>query len=294
MQIPQNSSQQSHEVESHGEEQTFSQWARKRLELYQSIEQQTQSSIAQTLQLAADFTSRMEEDANRILSRYHHERAELQSQVDNLQREINELQDTMERERQEQKARLAIEQQQMTRTLEKQQNAAMSTREKLLRDAYAERDRVVSETQQLSAHLADLQHALQGILGGSRSTTTSLLSAHSTAQTEVEDAEEAEAVEEAEATEDAEAVEEHEPGILLIIEEVDSFILASEVMDRFEQNEAIDEVTLVQYEQNTLRLAVQHIEGESIDRIVDDIFGSALEVVERDQHTIRLIYRGNG
>lgn len=158
---------------------------------------------------------------------------------------------------------------------------------------------MLAETQQLmSTRLADLQSAMQNLFGSSRSGPASDRAAQrieepeeAEARGEVEEPQEPEEREESDEPQESTTEHEPEPGILLIIEDVDSFILASEIMDRFEQSESIAEVTLVQYEQNALRLSVQPLDHESVEHIIHELFGSTLEVLEQDHYTCTLVYQ---
>ncbi|HYN90188.1 MAG TPA: hypothetical protein VER55_16755 [Ardenticatenaceae bacterium] len=152
-------------------------WIGERVRFYQTMNQQFGAGIAQLGQMAADITARMEEEANRLLTHYREQR----------EAELAGL-DAARRERQQQDAELAVLRQQTTVEIEEQRAAAQAERDRLLRDAhaerdrvleetrnerdrllgdtYAERDRVLEETRRLSTQLAQLQQALQNLLGG--------------------------------------------------------------------------------------------------------------------------------
>ena len=58
------------------DEQRFGEWIGKRLEIYQTLEQQIQTAINQTVQFASELTRRMEDDTDRLLARYRQQRQE--------------------------------------------------------------------------------------------------------------------------------------------------------------------------------------------------------------------------
>lgn len=429
------------------DEQTFSGWAQERFALYQKIEQQTQESIAHTLQLASDLTTQMENEAGRLLSRYQQEREMLQRQLDDLRREMGDVRVTMARERQEhaehladmrrqEKDALAKEREQALAAIEHEKELARQEQEHLLQEAHQERDKVVVETQQWNAKLTELRQSLQGLLqqgllqpidqslpvppslepaaaelpltsptdvphrehppeatdtlaeavhssdipdtssvpnvpedttqskqGPSfsldeepstdePSTAFSVDSSETAAEQDesppaeqdvgpsldapppplspVEQAEthHAEAVEPAvgpavepaepsntknrdnesgtsdademaEMGETAEAIgeesaiakEDLKGAYWLIVEGVKSFILASELMDRFERNTSIEGVMLSQYEQNTLHLTIQHCHGGSLEEIVHEQF-SDLHILDSDSTSLRVHFQG--
>lgn len=157
-------------------EQTFQAWSSRRLELYRETEQRVQAGVTHMLRLASELTMKMEEETERLLSRYQREREEYQHEIGTLRDEIQQVREHMERERQEHQSRLRQERQQhemeltqqrqqVMSTIERQMSEAKAQRERLLRDAYAERDRVLEETRQWSTRLSALQQSLQGLLG---------------------------------------------------------------------------------------------------------------------------------
>jgi DNA repair exonuclease SbcCD ATPase subunit len=286
------------------DEQSFSQWARKRFDLYQEVEQQAQSSIAHTLQLASEFSSRMEEEINQLLTRYHQERDELQSELESLQRQIQELRVTMSperqehieelaRQRQQEKTRIAQERQQAVESAEEQVEAARAEREQILHEAYAERDsvlaerdkslaerdRVLIETRQLSGRLADLQQGLQGLLGSVHTAAGQVQQSLPTLVTTPAPQEPSASPPPA--------------SIVLVVEGIKDIIQANDLLDTLEEHPDIgqDGVHLEKLDQGTLELTIEQIDDETLESILRHQFSEMLEILETDRNTIWLRYR---
>jgi hypothetical protein len=302
------------------DEQVFNQWANQRFALYQQMEQQIQAGIAQTLQVASEFTTRMEAETDQLLARYRQQRAEQEAQLDTLHQEMRSLQEQMAKERQahnetlakarqQGEALLAQQHRQALTAIEKQRAAAMAEREQILRDAYTERDRVLAETRQLSTRLAELQHALQGLLGAVTpmsaptqplaepqhntnsappSTETDLRYASTQPQAPPAPQPEPTASDGAAsaASEDTPVLEER--GIRLAIENIDNFTSASRLIDKFEQSRAIEEVNLVEFEEGTLLLFIRHTPETTVENVLREEFNNMLEFVEVMPDLIRL------
>jgi hypothetical protein len=286
-------------TEANSEEiQTFSQWSSQRFEVYQQVEQQAQSSITQILQLARDLTTRMEEEAGQLLARYQQERSTLQTEVEDLRYELHTLQQEKARTIQEQEQ---VQQQlEQTRTqIETERKEALAERQQILQNAYAERDRILAEAYQFVQKLV----GEEGRTIPQQEPSARPFSALPAQQSPVYHPPVGEAEEEptnayqSEYTDgepqdgDDSIQQQSEDGYSLIIEGVESFILASELIDRFEENPYTEGVTLTQYEQRTLQLAVQHIEDASLEEIVRSEFHDTLEMVDRVGNTLKLRYK---
>ncbi len=282
-------------TEANSEEiQTFSRWSSQRFEVYQQVEQQAQSSITQILQLARDLTTRMEEEAGQLLARYQQERSTLQTEVEDLRYELHTLQQEKARTVQEQEQ---VQQQlEQTRTqIETERKEALAERQQILQNAYAERDRILAEAYQFVQKLVGEEGrttSQQQPTARPFSTLTpqqSSVSPQSFEESQTGDTSEYQP--EYTDGELSEGTEQQEDGYSLIIEGVESFILASELIDRFEENPYTEGVTLTQYEQRILQLAVQHIEAASLEEIVRTEFHDTLEMVDHVGNTLKLRYK---
>jgi hypothetical protein len=310
----------------HVDEQIFSQWASKRLALYQAMEQQAQVSIAQIMQGASELTVRMEAETTQLLERYRQEREAQQAQAEALRQELDTLraqiaqerqahaellatqrqqeEERLAQQRQQEEERLAQQRQQASAEIEKQLTNAKAERAQILNAAHAERDSVVAETRRLSVRLAELQQALQSLLGvvpaaletkqpaPAVSTETTRLSPVAplaepapmprptvVVPTAIIAAEENGST----AGDDAELA-----SLRLIVEDVKSFTSASDLIDRLEQSQTITDVNLLQYEEETLLLSVRQIGDSSVKTMIENDLSDALEMVEMDHDTIRL------
>jgi hypothetical protein len=303
------------------DEQVFNQWANQRFALYQQMEQQIQAGIAQTLQVASEFTTRMEAETDQLLARYRQQRSEQEAQLDTLHQEMRSLQEQMAKERQahnetlakarqQGEALLAQQHRQALTAIEKQRAAATAEREQILRDAYTERDRVLAETRQLSTRLAELQQALQGLLGAVApmsaptqpltelqhntnsappSAATDLRYAAAQAQAAPAPSQpEASALDGAASAESEDTPMPEERGIRLAIENIDNFTSASRLIDKFEQSRAIEEVNLVEFEEGTLLLFIRHTPETTVENVLREEFNNTLEFVEVMPDLIRL------
>lgn len=356
MQTPENSAPTSVETSttetSTTEAQTFRQWSTKRFEIYQHLEHQAQSSIANVIALVQDFAAQMETESAQLLTKYHQERSQIQAELEALRREVQGLQ--------QDKARLTTECEQARDSIATYRQAALSEREKIMSDAYAERDRVLAEVQQIvlqqigqgifRAHKpptepipSAVQHPSDDHAPYAAATTTTPTETHakgdephaqedtdrkhepvhgedsppqpasngvgapmpdqtkekeqpaeapvqkeSPADSDDEPATDEPATDEP-ATDEAEQEEHHD--IRLIIEGVESFILASELIDSFESCAVIEGVNLTQYEQSILQLSVQNIVGESIEDVIHNEFGESFDILEVEDDAVRLRYR---
>jgi hypothetical protein len=299
----------------HVDEQIFSQWASKRLALYQAMEQQAQASIAQIMQGASELTVRMEAETTQLLERYRQEREAQQAQAEALRQELDTLRAQIAQERQahaeqlatqrqQEEVRLAQQRQQTSAEIEKQLTNAKAERAQILNAAHAERDSVVAETRRLSVRLAELQQALQSLLGVVPAALETkqpapTVSAETTRLSPVAPLAEPApmpkpavavptaiiAAEENGSTAGADA--EH-ASLRLIVEDVKSFTSASDLIDRLEQSQTITDVNLLQYEEETLLLSVRQIGDSSVETMIENDLSDALEMVEMDHDTIRL------
>ncbi|MBU6333184.1 MAG: hypothetical protein KGS47_02175 [Chloroflexi bacterium] len=175
------------------DEQRFSEWAHKRLSLYQTVDQQIQARIEQAVQFASTLTRQMEQEAELLLGRYREMRLEQQNARDLLVKEIADLraqsaqeraaataeinqmriqaQAEMQQLRQHTEAELARREaeaqsrithdlQQAEADLNAMRQQAETEVAQMLQDAYEERDRLRTETRSLSDRLAGLQRSL--------------------------------------------------------------------------------------------------------------------------------------
>lgn len=333
------------------EAQTFRQWSTKRFEIYQNLEQQAQSSIANVIALVQDFAAQMETESAQLLTRYHQERSQIQAELEALRREVQGLQ--------QDKARLTTECEHARDSIATYRQAALSERDKIMSDAYAERDRVLAEVQQIvlqqigqgmfrvqkpptepippavqhptddhapfaaAAMPTETQvveephtkgeepHAREGIdrkhepvreedsppqpasNGVGAPMPDQAEEKEQPAEVPVQDEQPAD-VDEEPTTDEAitdEAEQEDHRDIRLIIEGVESFILASELIDSFESCDVIEGVNLTQYEQSILQLSVQNIVGESIEDVIHTEFGESFDILAVEDDGVRLRYR---
>jgi hypothetical protein len=263
----------------------------------------------------------MEAETDQLLARYRQQRAEQEAQLDTLHQEMRSLQEQMAKERQahnetlakarqQGEALLAQQHRQALAAIEKQRAAAMAEREQILRDAYTERDRVLAETRQLSTRLAELQQALQGLLGVVTPMSApaqplaepqhNTNSAPPIPETEMRNAStppqappapsqpEASASDGAASAESADSAVPEERGIRLAIENIDNFTSASRLIDKFEQSRAIEEVNLVEFEEGTLLLSIRHTPETTLENVLRGEFNKTLEFVEVTPDLIRL------
>lgn len=290
---------------------TFSQWSNRRFEIYQQVEEQSQEQVAHILQLARELTMKMEEEAAQLLTRYQNERSSVQAQIDEARQHVQQLQ--------QEKDQLERECQQAKEAIEEHRKTARKEREHIIQEAYAERDRILTEAHKFVQRLvgqrfsyspeklsATIKKAAEE--GGAEYADMHMHASHSTRMTaheaEAFDEVEDEYPEEAAATDDegkakpsaarrqvatSEATVE---GMWhLIIEGVESFILASELIDRFEEHELTEGVNLSQYEQKTLQLSIQQLHEGTIEQLIREEFEDTLEILDVDSNMVWLRYR---
>lgn len=171
-------------------EQLFRQWATRRLALYQDLGQQVQMTVTDLLQLASEFTIRMEEETNQLIGQFRQEEGESQSRVEAMRREMDalrqamgeeqqahfnrlrnqqqQLQDEMGQMRQEHDAILAQQRQEHDETVAQQREELAQLRqeqeEELTRQRDQERESIAQQRQQQEDELAQLrQRALNAM-----------------------------------------------------------------------------------------------------------------------------------
>ncbi len=273
--------------------QTFQGWATRRLELYREIEQQVQTSIAHSLQLASEFTVQMEQETERLLAYYQREREEHLQQIEQLSQQLQNLratieqgqqshQETLRQERAQHDRELNQERVRAMQTIERQMAEANTQRERMLRDAYTERDRVVEETRLLSARLHTLQQSLQGLLGSvappppadSPSTSTIATMPPAPPQRPAPPA----------------PPPDPQPYTTLEIHDVPGIEQASEIMDRCEQHHQIDTMELVSYEQGVLLLKLHHASDMMLASLLHEEFADLVEIVRTNENGAQTIW----
>ncbi len=160
-------------------EPVFRQWATRRLTLYQDLGRHVQSTVTDLLQLASEFTVRMEEETNQLVERYRREQAQVEAQVEGMRREMDELRVQMDQEYQAHMERLRGAQQQqeeaLARTRQQEEEDLARQREELARQRRDqedeltrqrddERDSLARQRQQQEDELAQLrQRALNAM-----------------------------------------------------------------------------------------------------------------------------------
>lgn len=299
-------------VESNSTEiETFSQWSNRRFEIYQQVEEQSQEQVAHILQLARELTMKMEEEAAQLLTRYQNERSAVQAQIDEARQHVQQLQ--------QEKDQLERECQQAKEAIEEHRKTARKEREHIIQEAYAERDRILTEAHKFVQRLVGQRFSYspeklsatikKAAEEGGGAEYADMHASHSTRLT----AHEAEAFDEVEDeyTEEAAAADDEgsakpsaarrqvatseataDDGVLhLIIEGVESFILASELIDRFEEHSLTEGVNLSQYEQKTLQLSIQQLHEGTIEQLIREEFRDTLEILDVDGNMVWLRYR---
>lgn len=337
----------SHEV-SPEEEQRFSEWIQKRLSLHQMMEQQVQASIKQTVHFGSEFTKQLEEETERLMARYRRQRLDQLQLRDALRQEVSELRTALADERRLHDASLAqarsqaeseIAQawRQFETEIGQQRAAARGDRERLLREAYAERDRVIAETRQMSARLAELQRSLSDLLRLASAPEQPPPAARTYALTEAphavepppshpdltrpladepalftiadrsaeeNDEDEDQADERAdqdnlaltqplgavtiETTEPVEAEYTFEYQVLF--RDVQSFVVASDLLDQVSRMSGIEGTRLVEYEQNELTIAVTYGGSLPLAALLKDELSAVARLVDQRGEQVHLVY----
>lgn len=253
---------------------------------------------------------------------------ERQAHEESLSTTRREVEEQIARKRSEAEDQIKRQRAQAQTKIEQQIAAAKVEREQLLRDAYAERDRVREEIQQLSARMVQLQQALQGLLGaaaplaGHRAVPAIAPPSDPSVNTPSEHsiADDVAAFLDRHTAPDFEPLSDHEPTpavphvtsevaqayqngtapavettpssaamtTQITLEDVKTFTLASDVIDRLEQSAGIEAVDLLQYEQATLLIAVHHQPNVSWDQVLKDVLNDAFEMVDSGQGMLRL------
>lgn len=147
------------------EEQTFRHWSSQRLALYQEMEHQLQSGIEQLLQLGNQYVVRLEDETSNALNAYREQRASYRQEIETTRQELAQLRDAFEHERQALMAEREQERTQHEARLVFTRQQAQDEAQRILAEARAERERVVEETRLLSERLHGLQQMLRDMLG---------------------------------------------------------------------------------------------------------------------------------
>ncbi|WP_129670589.1 hypothetical protein [Candidatus Chloroploca sp. Khr17] len=169
--LPPSSAQES----SFDDEQRFSEWIQKRLAIYQTLEQQIQTSIQQTVEFGGEFTRQLEQETERFIARYRRQRQEQIQMRDALRQELADLRMALAEERRQHEQALsqarhqadqerAQTRQQVAAEVAQQRASAKADCERMIREAQVEREQILAETQQMSAQLMDLQRSLSNML----------------------------------------------------------------------------------------------------------------------------------
>ncbi len=130
-------------------EPVFRQWATRRLTLYQDLGRHVQSTVTDLLQLASEFTIRMEEETNQLVERYRREQAQVEAQVEGMRREMDELRAQMDQDYQVHMERLRGAQQQqeveLARARQQQEEMLARTRQQEEEDLARQREELVRQ-----------------------------------------------------------------------------------------------------------------------------------------------------
>lgn len=296
------------------DEQRFGEWIGKRLEIYQTLEQQIQTAINQTVHFASELTRRMEDDTDRLLARYRQQRQEQQQARDALLQEQAQVRTQMEEEqrayekrlfdaRQAADAEIARLRTEMRSERERVLRETANERERMLREAAAERERVISETRQLATRLAGLQRSLNDLLqigptaepvvmAPMKATPTGTLIDMFGNTNAAERAAHEPAV--IEAAPERESLIPPVREIRIHIASVDSFVVASDLIDQLTNLPDVEAAQLIQYEQKNLTVSVSYGGRQPLKTVIGDHLSHVGEPVEREDGTIQLVYSAGG
>jgi hypothetical protein len=313
------------------EEQQFSEWVRKRLSLHQMMDQQIQTSVKQIIHFGSEFTRQLEEESERLLLRYRRQRLDQLQLRDTLRQEVSELRATLAEERRVHEADLAqarreaeIEIAQARREVEVEIAQQRAT-------AQAERERVLSETRQLSARLTELQRSLSDMLrlapvpdplysGGiqPRSTAAPLPASALTyapgppindgpSEAIIAPGEDelgsGDFVDQSafvadwgaariEALDPPEAAPAYE--YLVLFKNVQSFVVASDLLEQLGQIAEIREARLVEYELQELTIALTYAGTLPINDLLTSRLGSIISLAAEQGGQVHLTYNAVG
>ena len=130
-------------------EPVFRQWATRRLTLYQDLGRHVQGTVTDLLQLASEFTVRMEEETNQLVERYRREQAQVEAQVEGMRREMDELRAQMDQDYQAHMERLRGAQQQhemeLARARQQQEETLAHARQQEEEDLARQRDELARQ-----------------------------------------------------------------------------------------------------------------------------------------------------
>jgi hypothetical protein len=298
------------------DEQRFGEWIGKRLEIYQTLEQQIQTAINQTVHFASELTRRMEDDTDRLLARYRQQRQEQQQARDALLQEQAQVRAQMEEDqrayekrlfeaRQAADAEIARMRSEIRSERERVLRETQNERERMLREAAAERERVIGETRQLSARLAGLQRSLNDILQIGPMAEPVVMTAPVKplpGGTLIDifgntNAAERAAVIEPEVLPSINTSEPLIPPVREIrisISDVDSFVVASDLIDQLTNLPDVEATQLIQYEQKNLTVAVSYGGRLPLTAVIREHLSNIGSPVERDDGSIQLNYSAGG
>ncbi|MEI7769917.1 MAG: hypothetical protein WCI67_08015 [Chloroflexales bacterium] len=313
------------------EEQRFSEWIQKRLSLYQMMEQQVQANIKQTVHFGGEFTKQLEEETERLMVRYRRQRLDQLQLRDALRQEVSELRTALADERRlhevslvqarnQAESEIAQAWRQSETEIAQQRAAARAERERMLREAHAERDRVLAETRQIASRLAELQRSLGDLL---RLTSASeaappavranaLVDAASAAESPpltlglgAPDVVGAHAGKGGDPTDldslalspslesvttdplDAETIYEY----LVLFKGVQSFVVASDLLDQVGLLPDIEEALLVEYERDELTIAVRYGGMRPLGALLKDQLSAVAQFINQQGEQVELVYR---
>ena len=256
----------------------------------------------------------MEDDTDRLLARYRQQRQEQQQARDALLQEQAQVRAQMEEEqrayekrlfdaRQAADAEIAKLRADLRTERERVMRDTANERERMLREAAAERDRVISETRQLSARLAGLQRSLSDMLQiGSSIEPVMIAPTKGTPSGQVIDmfgntnANERTPIEPAVIDPPVQRESMIPPvrEIRINISGVDSFVVASDLIDQLTNLPDVEAAQLIQYEQKNLTVAVSYGGNSALTSVIRDHLGHAGEPIEREDGSIHLVYTASG
>ncbi len=179
----------------------------------------------------------------------------------------------------------------------------------MLREAYAERDRVLTETRQMSARLAEFQRSLGDVLRLA-SPPEAPPSPDVTGHAPVEPPPRTLTAEGSSPTSDnpgraaidelpteTDGGHEDEPEGLtsppiehqVFINNVESFVVASDLLDQVSRIPGIERTWLLNYEQNVLAIGVLYPDAQSLAALLKNELGF-IELVDQNEHQMHFVY----
>ncbi|MEI6778161.1 MAG: hypothetical protein WCK70_14785 [Chloroflexales bacterium] len=205
-----------------------------------------------------------------------------------------------------------------------QRAVARAERERLLREAHAERERVLVETRQMAARLADLQRSLGDLLRLTPPSETpppvakvdaarpaapppSLVSVPDVPVTDVLPVTAADGFsdgvfEVSESENDDEEIDPSSPldsvliadtayEYLVLFKGVQSFVVASDLLDQISLVPDIEDARLVEYERDELTIAVRYGGARSLGILLKEHLAAVAKLVDQYGEKVELVYR---